>query len=394
MLGKDAKLRNRRSDLRQFVNRFTLDKPRKKFLRQSLWGITMSRSLVVRRWLRYLPRADRCRQPFNRQKRLLNQLNNTNFDKLDPVGQHLRQWAEHIHPDTPLIFDMCDLAKPRARLLKYIALVRDGSNDGKLVNGYWCFEAYAYFGKNRIVPLLLHPFSSEDPQVKSENHLILQCVSRVFAATRGKGVIVFDAGADRDALMIPWIDDHRHFVIRTRGDRHLLLPNGTRIEAKLLAETMLAHAARERPSRRVVWQRVYLPERPNDPLYLVARILKGRDKPLILLTTLTAQDLATAKNVLDYYRRRWKCEEAARFLKTDLGLERFCLRTYESFPRLLFLAALAMTFLTWLMLRQPELVKWLCEKSPGYHKIKFAYYRMLNWLQEQITPANTIPAPP
>lgn len=394
MLGKDARLRNRRADLRQFLNRFQLDRPRRKFFFQSLWGITMSRSLVVRRWVRFLARTDRCQDPFYRQKRLLNQLNNPNFDNHNPIDQHLQHWGKHVQPDTPLILDMCDLAKPRARRMKYLALVRDGSDDGKLVYGYWCFEAYAYFGKHRITPMLLHPFSSDDPETKSENHVILQCVQQLYAATGGRGVLVFDAGGDRDALMIPWLDEHRHFVIHTRGDRHLLLPNGTKIPAKLLAEILLAQAARERPCRRIVWQRLYLPERPNHPMHLVARIIKGRDKPLILLTTLTAHDLATAKHVLRYYRWRWKCEESARFLKTELGLERFCLRTYESFPRLMFLAALAMTLLTWLMLRQPELTHWLCQKSPGYHKIKFAYYRFLNWLQEQIVPAKTMPAPP
>jgi hypothetical protein len=205
-----------------------------------------------------------------------------------------------------LILDLCDLTKPRARTLKYLALVRDGSDDGRLVNGYWCVELYAASSKGRITPLLLHPYSVEDPQVKGENAVILRCVEQVYAATAGRGVLVMDAGGDRDNLLIPWVDDHRLFAVRLRGDRHLMLDDQahTRVPARLLADTMLAQAARKHPGRRIIWRRVYLPERPERPLYLVAKTIKGSDRALILLTALTVENLEAAKRALAYYRRR------------------------------------------------------------------------------------------
>lgn len=401
MLGKDARLRNRRSDLRQFLDRCCcgssiLDKPRRKFLTQSIWGILMSCSLLVSRWLRFLAGADRCKHRFWRHKRLLDQLRSTRWDHAAALSQYQRYWGQRVQPDTPLILDLCDLAKPRARTLKYLALVRDGSDDGRLVNGYWCVELYAAWSKGRITPLLLHPYSIEDPQVKGENAEILRCVEQVYAATNGNGVLVMDAGGDRDNLLIPWVDGRRLFVVRLRGDRHLQLDDDahTRVEARLLADTMLAQAARRDPGRRIIWRRVYLPERPDRPLYLVAKTIKGSDRALILLTALTVENLETAKRALAYYRRRWSCEESARFLKKELGLERFAIRTYEALPRLLFLAALAMGFLTWLQLRMPSLHQWLCDKSPGRRKVKFAYYRVLQWIQDQVIPPKTLPAPP
>ncbi len=56
MLGKEARRRNRLRDLRQFLHRFCpeLDKTRQKFFRQGLWGILLSRSLVVARWLKWI----------------------------------------------------------------------------------------------------------------------------------------------------------------------------------------------------------------------------------------------------------------------------------------------------------------------------------------------------
>jgi len=377
MLGKDALCRNRKRDLRQFIQRFCpdLDKTRIKFFRQSLWGILSSGSLTVSQWLRWI--TDGCHDPFYRHKRLLNQLKSKDWDHTTVLNSYLQQWAMSIEPDTPLIIDLTDLPRPRGRKLPHIALVRDGSED-RLHYGYWCLEIYADWGQGRIAPLLLDPYSVEAPDVYSENARILAGVDRVLSATGGNGVLVMDAGADRDHLLIPWIDDRRRFVVRLKGDRHLLLDNGSLVPALTLAEQLLQAAQ----DHKRAWCKVHLPERPNRPLYLVCKTLPGHDKPLMLLTSLTAEDLNTAKNVLSYYRRRWKCEEAARFLKSELGIERFALRRYESFPPLFLLACLAMSFLTWLALHFDSLARTLCAKAPGRRKIKFLYYRLLHWLQK------------
>jgi hypothetical protein len=383
MLGKEARRRNRQSDLRQFLNRFCpgLDKTRQKFFRQSLWGILLAGSLVVARWLRWIP--DRCKHPFYLQKRLLNQLKSQDWDHQQVLEQYQKAWGQHVQPDTPLIVDLCDLARPRARRMKYLALVRDGSDEGRLVNGYWCLEVYAYWGRGCLSPMLLHPYSSEDPAVLSENAEILKRVDQVLHASQGRGVLVMDIGADRQSLLIPWIDQHRRFVIRLRGDRHLLLDNGALVPAEHLAEQLLQH----RPHGTRAWHCVYLPQRPRVPLYLVCRRLPGHDRPLILLSSLTVADLTSARNVLGYYRRRWRCEEAARFLKSQLGLERFALRTYEAFAPLMLLACLAMSFLTWMQLHYVSLARWLARARPGQHAAKFIYYRLRRWLEHQLGPA-------
>jgi hypothetical protein len=394
MLGTEAKLRNRQRDLRQFLDRFCprLDKPRRRFFRQGLWGILQSSSLVVARWLRFVRGDDRCQDRFWRHKRLLNQLKSDAWDHHEVSDEYQRAWAKHIDADTPVIIDLSDLPRRRARKLKYLALVRDGSDeDHRLVTGYWCVEIYAYLCKGRIAPLLLEPYSIEDPQVLGENAMILRCVDRVMKATHGRGVLVMDAGADRDNLLVPWIDDQRRFVVRLRGDRHLVVDNGVHVEAALLAETLLAQ---RHDHSRIAACRVRLPERPDRPLYLVSKQIPGKDKPLILLSSLNADNDEQSRRVLRYYRWRWKCEESVRFLKSELRLERIALRTYEAFGRLLLLATLAMALLTWMQLAMPTLRRWLCRKSPGKRQIKFAYYRMLNWLQEQILPLPLNARPP
>ena len=80
------------------------------------------------------------------------------------VDSYRQTAAEHIQPDTPIIIDLTDLTKPRAKKMKYIAHVRDGS-EHKLVPGYWCVEVYAHLKKKRILPLALDIFSIDDPAV-------------------------------------------------------------------------------------------------------------------------------------------------------------------------------------------------------------------------------------
>ena len=100
-------------------------------------------------------------------------------------------------------------------------------------------------------------------------------------------------------------------------------------------------------------------------LQLVCKRIEGHDRPLMTLANLTVEDAESAGKVLSYYRRRWKCEESARFLKSELGLERFALRVYEAFGPLLLLAMLTMSFLTWLQFHFAAMARWLAEVLAG-----------------------------
>jgi len=388
MLGMEARLRNRQAELRQFLNRFCpgVDRVRRRFFYHSVTGILLSRSMVVSGWLRFI--HDRCRDRFWRHKRLLNQIRLGKWDAGSVLGGYQREWGLRVQIDTPLIIDLSDLPRPRARKLKYLSLVRDGS-EGKLVSGYWCLEIYGRLSKHCVAPLLLRPYSCEDPSVSSENAMILRGVEQVLVATEGRGVLVMDRGGDRSELLIPWIDAGRRFVVCQRGDRHVILPGGVHVRVSLLIDRLLQQSGGQ-----VVYQQVRLPDRPGVPLWLAAKVIEGKDRPLIVLSSLRCENLQQAQGVLEYYRLRWGCEQGVQFLKSGLNLERIGLRRYESFERLLFLATLAMGFMSWLTLARPTLIQWLCRAQPGLHAIKFGYYRLLQWVQEQFTPPKTARFPP
>ena len=103
----------------------------------------------------------------------------------------------------------------------------------------------------------------------------------------------------------------------------------------------------------------------------------------MLLTTLVVHNLEQARQIVRYYRKRWACEQASRFLKSRIGFEGFRIRRYEAIQRLVILAMFAMGFLTWILLRSKQLVKGLFLFTSRFRKQRrFVYYRLLDGSQE------------
>jgi hypothetical protein len=393
---KDLLIRKTRLLLGEFLAPMSeqVDRPRKRFLQQVIRGILFSGSLVVMelgRWVR-----DDCSDLFYRDKRLLHHLVSPEGDLTAAVSGYRQAIRRHLPADTALILDLTDLAKPRARRMAYAALVRDGSED-KLVTGYWCIEVYAHLPDKRLIPLAMDVYGIDDPAVGSENLQIERVVTAVHRDLQGQGVWVADRGFDRWETYELWLSLNAQFLVRQRGDRGILTPTGAHLPQRDYVEHLEQQGVREVPGRRIVFSRVYLPEHPDRPLYLVACRRAGDEQPLILLTTRVVETLDQALQVLRYYQQRWACEEAARFLKSRVGLERFRVRCYEAIRRLAVLAMFAMGFLTWILLRSRDLPKRLFAWTGRFRRQRpFLYYRLLDGLQAfvRLNPVSLTRCPP
>lgn len=381
MLRKDFILCKTRKLLNEFMKPIIsqTDRPRQKFLMQVISAILISSTLVVSEFARLI--HDDCSDIFYRVKRLLNNLFSKEGDLTTAIGAYRQMAAKFIEPDTPIVIDLTDLAKPRAKKLKYLDLVRDASED-RLVPGYWCVEAYAHLKNKRVFPLALDVFSIEDPSVKSQNLQIYRTVKAVNEALCGCGVWIGDRGFDALNLYEMWFSLKCHFVIRQRGDRCVVASNGVRYIVADLVEHLRQRQIQTGHSGDIIFTKAFLPD--NDrPLYLVAVWSQKYEEPLILLTTLVVENLEQARRIVWYYRQRWVCEEVTRFLKSKVGFERFCVRRYEAIQRLAILAMFAMGFLTWILLRSRQLMNGLFYFTSRFRKkSNFAYYRLLDGLQE------------
>lgn len=251
----------------------------------------------------------------------------------------LREAARWVGHDTLLVVDPTDLTKPYARKMEYLAKVRDGSAK-RIGSGYWCLNVVAaQRGTAQIVPLYQELYSQRAPEFRSENHEILRAVDTVAEATAQRGLWVMDRGGDRRRILLALLDMQRRFLIRLRGDRHLLQADEEpRSAFEIASSCPLPYRetiVRQEPGGEQIWPlrfgacRVRLPDRRKLPLYLV--VIEGPwQKPLLLLTTeKPGRSRCSLWRLVDSYLTRWRVEEAIRFVKQSYQLEDIRLLRYD-----------------------------------------------------------------
>ncbi len=403
MLKRKALMESISSNLHNFLKIIgnNLSVPDKKFLRDSTIGLIRCGKPIVCQMARHLP---------NQRTRFLSRLDRleahlvkeSEFD--DEVKSALPEvWLPFVHDDTPIILDLSDIAKPLAKKMDYLATIRDGST-GELVNGYWLVELYASLSRKNPVPVLLEPFSHQEPYSPGQNPVVLAAVDKIFELTNKRGVLVVDRGFDGWVMFEDWLNKKYRFVARLVGTRHLLCSFGCSgqsearqwvpIQARQLAEqTPTPHRFHKlvkrhgKPALRITqigWVKVRLPGREEDLTLVVSR-LAGNDKPMMLLTNLPVEDLADAKRVLRFYIRRWECEEGIRFLKSQVNLETIRTFRWSAICRLVLLAVLVMIYLGWLVEEHPSICDRLVYLSqPLPDNPDFLLYRLLGGLTEAI----------
>jgi len=403
MLKRIALMESISSNLHSFLKKISKNLPLadKKFLRDGLIGLLRAGRPVVSQMARCLPNQHT--KFISRLDRLDQHLvKNSNFD--NNVKQALPQiWLPYFQDDTPIILDLSDLAKRLAKKMDYLATVRDGST-GKLVNGYWLVELYASLSRRNPVPILLEPFSHEEPYSPGQNPVVLAAVHKIFELTDNRGVLVVDRGFDAEVMFEDWLDNKYDFVARLVGKRHLLRLSGdfersndgqwVPIQARQLAEqtpTPYRFYKLVKRHGRVVfrisqigWVKVHLPGREENLTLVVSR-LAGNDKPMMLLTNLPVENLKDAKRILRFYIRRWECEEGIRFLKSQVNLEKIRTFRWSAIRRLVLLAVLVMIYLCWLVEEHPNTCDRLVYLSqPLSDNPDFLLYRLLGGLTEAI----------
>jgi len=375
--------------------------PDKKFLRDGLIGLIRAGQPVVCRMARQLP--DQHTKFLSRLDRLEAHLAaDSTFD--DEVKQVLPEvWLGFMTDDTPILLDLSDLAKPLAKQMDYLAVVRDGST-GQLVNGYWLVEAYAAISRKNPVPILLEPFSHHEPDSPGQNPVVLKAVERILKITNKRGVLVADRGFDSGVIFNDWLDNKYRFVVRLVGKRHLLrfieaadknrdgqwLP----VRADLLAEQLptphpFSRAVKHHGKTilrlsQVGWTKVRLPDRDEILTMVVSRIA-NHDTPMMLLTNLPAQNADDAKRILMFYVRRWECEEGIRFLKTQVHLEKIRTFRWRAIRRLVLLAVLVMIYIGWILESHLDLAERLIRfGQPLPSQADFLSYRLLTGMTEAL----------
>jgi len=339
-----------REQIHQFSGKLSpqFSVPKRRFVEEMIYGIQAKQDVKLSQIARALEEDIPLSKTENRLSRNLDGegMDGVLTDSLIKLGSH------RVHRDTLLILDISDVSKRYAKRMEYLGRVRDGSS-GELSDGYWtCGVMGCEAGKERIVPLYHALYSAAAPGFESENDEILKAVDAVGTHCRDRGVWVLDRGGDRGRLLHQFIERGLRFIIRLRGDRHLLYRGRAHRAAELAARcpTYYAEAVvRMIEGEEVVctiaygYRKVKLPGRAGQ-FHLV--VVKGfGQQPMMLLTDLVCRKKRNVLwGVVESYLTRWRIEEAIRFIKQSYNLEDIRVLTYRRLKNLVALVLAASYF--------------------------------------------------
>lgn len=327
-----SKLRNQ---LHTFSGKLStqFSKPLGRFVEQMLYGIQASQDVKLSCIGRTLEEDISLAKTEERLSR------NLDHKELEPElhRQVAEMGSRYVHPDTYVLVDPSDIIKPYAEKMEYLATVHDGSRN-ELGEGYWlCMIAAAELDAHRVVPLYQALYSAEAPDFVSENHQILRGIDQVRQYAGKRGIYVMDRGGDRMNLFGPFLDRDMRFIVRQRGDRHVLTRGQKRSIAAVAAGcTRFWYTRVERgvEGRKKAYHlgfgycKVQLPGR-QETLYLV--VVDGFGKqPLMLLTNLELKhSYQSLWAVVGGYLTRWRIEDTIRFWKQSYHVEDVRVLTYR-----------------------------------------------------------------
>lgn len=236
--------------------------------------------------------------------------------------------------------------------MEYMATVREGSDVGELVDGYWTTQVIASdVGSNEITPLYFSLYSQKAPEFNSENEEIIRAMDKVGAAVQNRGIWVFDRGG-RNALYELLLQNQREFIIRMVGSRDLInqgkivrslwLAYGCRLPYEQ-SIVIIIHGNEVRMNLRFGFVPVQLPEM-DAPLNMV--VVKGfSSKPMMLLTTIQIKPgMKDLWFIIQAYMKRWSIEETIRFIKQTYGLENIRVLKYTRLQNMMALLLVVFYF--------------------------------------------------
>jgi len=367
-------------------------KPLRNFLQQMLFGIIASGSLVLAKIGRSL---EEILLKYT-EKRLCYQLNSRRWKIEALQAAYLKKVAHKITSRTVIAVDLTDLSKPYAQKMEGLSLVRDEDKD-KLSPGYWILTMEAIRPDGKRIPLWLEAFSSKEEGFLSQNILIFEAINAVLHYVGKKGIWVFDRGFDDHKLMRFLERKRLNWIMRQRGDRHLLLGD-QRVEMRKLAQKLPLPYRKEVEKRQggkvklVILHLGSYPVRikekgPRQWLIIISSLeaeerengSRGKEEeagaPIMLLTSLAAYGEGRSTKVLHYYLSRWGCEEGIRFLKEELDLEDLRALKLVGIKRLVWLAMLAYGLLCELALIE-HFLGWILREAQAFGEALYIYYRV------------------
>jgi hypothetical protein len=273
------------------------------------------------------------------------------FEKADILlKNHVEITKKHIKKDSILIFDGSDIAKNYGKHFEDLGWVRDGSK-GEIVRGYATIGVVALTEKKLPITIYENIYSHSQHDFSSENTETIKAIEYVNENFPKENIRAFDRGYDSNIIYEKLIKSDVSFIVRAKINRNVLY-KGKLINISKLANKRKGKFALEfrkkngiKTNCKISILPIKLPNFPDKQLSLVVCYGFG-EKPLLLITTLVANNAKICVSVVKVYLLRWRIEEFYRLKKEQFGFENFRVRSLNSIKNLSILLNFSLSLLS------------------------------------------------
>ncbi|GEK92224.1 hypothetical protein AKA01nite_18460 [Alkalibacterium kapii] len=369
--------------LNTFIDKLTkgLSKPRQKFFRDLVYGISKANSVILSDIGRSL--EEECDIQYI-IKRLSRQL--TKGADSSILHQNYLNSIKKAIPDNALILvDQSDIIKPYAEKMEALSPVFDGSTK-KIEKGYHTINfSTATIQTKHPIPLYSHVCSSKEEQFQSLNVEEIKGFQMIHEVMGEKPcTFVMDRGYDSN-VMYEAIDKlDRQFVTRLKDNRYLIHKN-KRVKVPTLANkrkgkiNFCTEIKGKTYHLKVSHVKVKLPILKETPLNMIVVYGYGQ-KPMKLLTNHEIKGKHDVLRILKAYITRWRIEELFRVQKQEFHLEAMRTMSLMSLRTLYRIVNYVIGYYSLLIEKNTGLTQIILARSQSSNplsKIKFYLYRMI-----------------
>lgn len=302
--------------------------------------------------------------------------------------------------------DGSEMRKSNSKKMENLMKVRELG--GKLVNGYRTVNAIL-IQKNKIQLLCTIPYSSSADDFKSENTITFNLMDNISKSIdKGNNHITylldskyddqkyFERIAKEEDFFIVRVKHLKRRVLDNRGKSRALVDLKYRKIGTIEYETIFVVGKKYKNVRaHFSYASISYKEQKLTVINVKLQNGKGNDlfeKPFYIITNITYSRFSKDRIVRIYnaYLKRWKIELVFKFLKNNLGWEKFGLKSYKANKNLI-----AMTFMVAAYLYEIEevdvdeqILSYLAYIGRGKGKISKKY--ILQGIEKIITVNSTI----
>ncbi len=279
---------------------------------------------------------------------------------LDFSQIQINNQIKHYKNEPVLILsDGGDFQKPNAKKMENVCRNVDGSNGHKVGKGYPLESIVAYgLESKKLCPLSMHLFSTQTEDYKSdwfEHKKVFDQLKDFVQSSTQDRIIVEDRGCDDEKRFLYFLEELKcSFVTRIKAgnkSRGVIIKDKDDNEkvfsiqeiVRQIKETSGAEKkwynkkSKKKLTSKIAFQKVFLPNRKEIPLYAIFVYSENYPEPLVVLTDLITENAEDAWKYFFYYKKRWEVENFYRAIKQNFGAEKFLVLGYKKIQALAFL---------------------------------------------------------